>query len=561
MIKNGSVTLDNTEMDYAAFGKGDQYLVVLPGLSDGLATVKGKVLILAAPFRAYFKDYTVYMFSRKNRMPEGYSIRDMAEDQVRVMWKLGIKKACVLGVSQGGMIAQYMAIDHPETVSRLILAVTAPYANETAARTVKSWIRMAEHGDHRALMTDTAEKMYSKKYLAANRKYLPLLAKVTKPKSYERFYRNAEAILQFDARAELSSVRCPVLILAGSEDQTIGKDAAMELKQYLPQAEMYVYEGLGHGAYEEGKDFYDRVLAFCRRPDKIKSSGRSGGVDMLEKTYTTACGTIHYWVNAMPSWSGPELVFLPGLTADHRLFDKQIEHFASSYRVLVWDAPEHAASWPFESSFDLEDKAVWLDEILQQEQMNHPVIIGQSMGGYVGQMYAQLYPEKLKGFVSIDSAPLQREYVTSAEIYLLKKMEPVYRYYPWKALLKTGTEGVAVTPYGRQLMYEMMMTYSGDQERYARISGHGFKMLAEAMEKDLPYEICCPAILICGDHDQAGSCKHYSKAWHKKTGIPLYWIKDAGHNANTDQPGTVNYLIEKLLTAVKEQMINEQIPE
>ena len=116
-----------------------------------------------------------------------------------------------------------------------------------------------------------------------------------------------------------------------------------------------------------------------------------------------------------------------------------------------------------------EDKVRWLDEILQQEKFIAPVIIGQSMGGYVGQMFAQLFPEKLKGFVSIDSAPLQREYVTAAEIWLLKRMEPVYRYYPWKSLLKTGTNGVATSEYGRKLMRDMMMVYDGDQERYASL--------------------------------------------------------------------------------------------
>ena len=60
--------------------------------------------------------------------------------------------------------------------------------------------------------------------------------------------------------------------------------------------------------------------------------------------------------------------------------------------------------------FTLEDKARWLDEILIKEGYDHPIIIGQSMGGYVGQMYAELFPEKLAGFVSIDSAPLQRKY-------------------------------------------------------------------------------------------------------------------------------------------------------
>ena len=173
------------------------------------------------------------------------------------------------------------------------------------------------------------------------------------------------------------------------------------------------------------------------------------------------------------------------------------------------------------------------------------------MGGYVGQAFAQQFPERLAGFVSIDSAPLGREYVTAAEIWLLKRMEPVYRRYPWKALLKSGADGVATSPYGRALMREIMMTYDGDQDRYVRLSGHGFRMLAEAMEADLPYRIPCPALLICGEKDRAGSCIRYNKAWHKKTGIPLEWIPGAGHNSNTDAPERVNDLIEGLLRQIE----------
>ncbi|MBO5998405.1 MAG: alpha/beta hydrolase [Lachnospiraceae bacterium] len=272
---------------------------------------------------------------------------------------------------------------------------------------------------------------------------------------------------------------------------------------------------------------------------------------MNERIHVTRCGDIHYWINKEAENAGPQLIFLPGLTADHRLFDRQIEYFEGRFPVLVWDAPGHTASWPFEFSFNLMDKAKWLDEILAAEGFDEPVIIGQSMGGYVGQTYAQLFPEKLKGFISIDSAPLQREYVTAVEIWLLKRMEPVYRYYPWKSLLKTGTNGVATSEYGRKLMHDIMMVYDGDQDRYARLSGHGFRMLAEAMEADLPYEIRCPALLICGEKDHAGSCIRYNKAWHKKTGIPIEWIEGAGHNSNTDAPEKVNQLIEKLAGEVK----------
>ena len=174
---------------------------------------------------------------------------------------------------------------------------------------------------------------------------------------------------------------------------------------------------------------------------------------LKESTYQTPCGTIHYWSSIL-SLDTTTLVFLPGLTADHRLFDKQVEHFVEKYNIIVWDAPAHASSWPFRFEFDLFDKAKWLNGILEKEEIIKPIIIGQSMGGYVGQVYAQLYPDRLAGFISIDSAPLQRNYVTAVEIWLLKRMEPVYAHYPWKLLLKSGTEGVATSDYGRNLMKE-----------------------------------------------------------------------------------------------------------
>lgn len=271
---------------------------------------------------------------------------------------------------------------------------------------------------------------------------------------------------------------------------------------------------------------------------------------MKEKIYKTQSGDIHYWINMEHGFESITLIFLPGLTADHRLFDKQIEYFKEKYNVFVWDAPAHAKSWPFKFDFSLMDKAKWLEGILCRENIKHPIIVGQSMGGYVGQAYAELFPNRLEGFISVDSAPLQRKYVTWIELWLLKRMEPVYRLCPWKMLLKTGTNGVATSEYGRKLMHDIMMTYDDDKERYVKLSGHGMKILAEAMEANLPYEIRCPARLICGEKDHAGSCIHYNKKWYKNTGLPISWIKNAGHNSNTDAPQEVNSLIEELASKV-----------
>jgi pimeloyl-ACP methyl ester carboxylesterase len=78
-------------------------------------------------------------------------------------------------------------------------------------------------------------------------------------------------------------------------------------------------------------------------------------------------------------------------------------------------------------------------------------------------------------------------------------------------------------------------------------------MLAEAMEADLPYVIDCPAVLICGEKDQAGSAKSYNKRWSRKEGLPLMRIKNAGHNANTDKPEEVNLIIRNFAESLKKE--------
>lgn len=62
----------------------------------------------------------------------------------------------------------------------------------------------------------------------------------------------------------------------------------------------------------------------------------------------------------------------------------------------------------------------------------------------------------------------------------------------------------------------MMMSYDSDPKEYARLAGFGYRMLAEAIKADLPYHISCPALLICGEKDKAGSAKRYNRKWHQR---------------------------------------------
>lgn len=128
--KNCYVKIDNTEMEYVAFGNGTQPFIIIPGLGDALKTVRGTAVPFSYMYRTYAKYFKVYLFSRKNMIPKDYTIADMADDQAKVLKTLGISDACVMGVSQGGMISMHLAAKYPELVTKLVLANTAPYAND-----------------------------------------------------------------------------------------------------------------------------------------------------------------------------------------------------------------------------------------------------------------------------------------------------------------------------------------------------------------------------------------------------------------------------------------------
>lgn len=262
--QNGTIKIDNTEMDYIAFGKGEKNLVMIPGLGDGLKTAKGMAIPFAWMYRKLAKAYRVYVISRRNDLPEGFTTKDMAEDMNFAFEQLGIDKTYLVGVSQGGMISQYVAIEHPDKIEKLILTVTLARQNDTVQRVISSWIDMAKQGDYPSIMIDTAEKSYSEDYLKKSRWMYSLLSNIELPKSFMRFLIMAQACLTHDAYDELEKIICPTLIIGGKEDKIVTGEASEEIAKKIDDSELYMYESLGHGAYEEADDFLDRVMSFCR---------------------------------------------------------------------------------------------------------------------------------------------------------------------------------------------------------------------------------------------------------------------------------------------------------
>ena len=253
--------LNNLQMTYITFGKGAKSLVMIQGLST--RSINGMAIPLACIYRIFASDYKVYLFERRENVSEDVTVRELAADIGMAMDELKITNADVFGVSQGGMIAQYLAIDRPDLVNKLVLAVTLSKSNSTARAVVNSWIELTEQGNIKALVMDMTEKMYSDAYIKRYRPFMPLLTILQKPKDAGRFIALAKACLTCNAYEELDKIRCPIFVIGGKQDKVVTGEASEEIAGKT-NCKIYMYENLGHAAYEEAKDFNSIVYQFLQ---------------------------------------------------------------------------------------------------------------------------------------------------------------------------------------------------------------------------------------------------------------------------------------------------------
>ena len=260
-VKEGKLHTDNTEMDYITFGKVTKPLILVQGLN--ILFIKGLGHLLAYKYRLFAKNYTVYLFDRRANVYEGITVRDMAGDLAQAMDMLNITKADILGVYMGGMIAQYLAIDRPDLVRKLILVVTLAKNNDMVRSVIENWIQMAEQNEMKKLIADMAERIYSDTYLRRYRFLMPLLTFLQKTNDLKRFAILTKACLTCNSYDELNKIKCPVFVIGGRKDQIVSGRASEEIAEKL-DCKLWMYDDLGHAAYDEAKDFNQRVYTFLK---------------------------------------------------------------------------------------------------------------------------------------------------------------------------------------------------------------------------------------------------------------------------------------------------------
>ena len=259
--KELKLQINGQTLDYITFGSGSQPLIMIQGLNT--RGIKGAGTSLAYLYRIFAKDHKVFLFDRRLDIPDSITVRELAQDVAMAMDALSLTNAHVLGVSQGGMIAQYLAIDRPDLVNKLALAVTLSRNNDTVKSVIENWVQLTEQGKMKQLISDMAEKMYSDAYIRLYKPFMPLLTILQTPKDVQRFIVLTKSCLTCNAYEELDKIKCPVFVIGGRFDKIVGAKASEEIAEKIG-CPIFMYEKLGHAAYEEAKDFNQKIYDFFK---------------------------------------------------------------------------------------------------------------------------------------------------------------------------------------------------------------------------------------------------------------------------------------------------------
>ena len=260
--KNATLSRNGKTIDYVTFGTGKRPLIIIPGLGDGLQTVKGMAMPLSITYRILAERYKIYVFSRINELRQGYTTRDMAADVAKAMEALNLDTANVMGISQGGMIAQWLAVDFPERVQRLILAVTTAKPSQLARERIENWQKLSQSGNFKHLMLDIAQHSYTQKSYQKWRLLYNVMGIFGRIKDKQRIDIQSVSCLKHDSLDFLEKINCPTLIIGAEKDDVLGVDGSLGLHQHIKDSQLTILPECGHALYEQNKDFQKRVLVF-----------------------------------------------------------------------------------------------------------------------------------------------------------------------------------------------------------------------------------------------------------------------------------------------------------
>ena len=254
------------EFPYVRIGKGQENLVILPGLTlENEPPSRIAAWTYRLGFGRFARDYTLYVINRRRGMPPGYTTQDMAADYAAVL-EQEIGPSHIMGFSTGGDIAQYVAIDHPASVRSLTLVVSACRLSVAGRGICERWRALARGARWRELRADMASvNVTSETNKRLARAFMAVFGRFVLgvPSDPSVFLTMLEADLNHDTTGRLGEISTPSLIIGGSDDPFFSEDLLRETAEKIPDATLLLYEGVGHGVPKERKRRYEEdTLAF-----------------------------------------------------------------------------------------------------------------------------------------------------------------------------------------------------------------------------------------------------------------------------------------------------------
>jgi len=254
-------TRDGVSIYYEADGSGEP-LVLIEGL--GYANW---MWVKQRPLSKYVKliiyDNRGVGYSSKPDRP--YTMDNFADDLEDLLNYLSIDKAFLWGVSMGGMIAMYFTYKNPDRVRGLILGETnfgiksvppSKEALEILMQPPKSGL------DKREMLIERMRVAFSREYFNKHKDEIEYLVNLRirfeeDPKAYNN---QLAAVLSFDFKDKLPSIRVPTLIVTGDEDYVVNPQNSYIMNQSIPNSKLIILRGAGHLAIIERAEDYNKVV-------------------------------------------------------------------------------------------------------------------------------------------------------------------------------------------------------------------------------------------------------------------------------------------------------------
>lgn len=232
--------------------------VLLPGLTDALAPVTdprtqallGQVPVPMARFQGLVLSH---------RVPTGPAVttRALAHDVAGLLRRRLDRPALVIAHSMGTMVAQHLAIDHPELVGALVLSAATAYADPQLRAVLARWETLVRARDGAALARAAVQASFTPPALD---EHLALIAAAPPPDpdaaQVARHLALSAAAVGHDSRSGLGRIGVPTLVLAAGADPVVAPACSWELARAVTGARYVRLDGLAHGFPEQAPDRY-----------------------------------------------------------------------------------------------------------------------------------------------------------------------------------------------------------------------------------------------------------------------------------------------------------------